>query len=100
MEDQFNVANIKYETTQMLVKDIEKYHTALDKVRRAVVTKTKLESLLLNLVSLFPRRCLNFTAAKLPKSTRSLGIFGASKLCEIKAMASQMSLLEKHVKIY
>ena len=32
---------IKYETTQMAVKDLEKYYTALDKVRRQNLLSTQ-----------------------------------------------------------
>ena len=32
VDEEYRVAMIKYETTQMAVKDIEKYHSALDKV--------------------------------------------------------------------
>lgn len=33
VDEDYRVAMIKYETTQMAVKDLEKYHKALDKVR-------------------------------------------------------------------
>ena len=33
MDEQYRVEKIKFETTQMTVKDLEKYYTALDKVR-------------------------------------------------------------------
>ena len=32
VDEEYRVAMIKYETTQMAVKDLDKYHAALDKV--------------------------------------------------------------------
>ena len=37
MDEEYRVAMIKYETTQMAVKDLDKYHAALDKVSINVV---------------------------------------------------------------
>jgi DNA repair protein RAD50 len=34
VDEEHRVAVIKHETTQMAVRDLEKYHSALDKVRR------------------------------------------------------------------
>jgi hypothetical protein len=37
VEEEHRVATIKHETTQMAVRDVEKYYAALDKVRIADV---------------------------------------------------------------
>jgi hypothetical protein len=36
VDEEHRVAMIKHETTQMAVRDLEKYHSALDKVRLCV----------------------------------------------------------------
>ncbi len=33
VDEEHRIAMIKHETTQMVVRDLEKYHSALDKVR-------------------------------------------------------------------
>ena len=37
VDEEYRVAMIKYETTQMAVKDLDKYHAALDKVSTNVL---------------------------------------------------------------
>ncbi len=38
VDEEHRVAMIKHETTQMAVRDLDKYHSAVDKVRRSFIT--------------------------------------------------------------
>lgn len=90
VNEEHRVAMIKHETTQMAVRDLDKYHSAVDKVRRSFVTLYEREGSLTSpaFIKSWRRRCFVSTALRLAKSIRSSVTYG---ILRTRARTSRIS---------